>query len=97
MTQEFKDDDIEIDDAECPTYKSETYYRVVVLGTHQYKGWKCNFVGDGAMHFKHDSGDEKKLYRGREVANWMEECWSEFLEIADRYNLQNNQTVRATK
>lgn len=71
-----------IDYAECPLYKSKTYYEVVLHGTHKHKGWQCDFVGDGAMHFKHESGEVKKFYRGREVGRWMEGCWSEFLAMA---------------
>ena len=74
--------------AECPLYKSKTYYGVVLHGTHKHKGWQCYFVGDGSMHFKHENGDIKKFYRGREVDQWMEECWSEFLAEAERYNAE---------
>lgn len=76
------------DYAECPLYKSKMYYGVVLHGTHKYKGWGCDFVGDGAMHFIHESGAVKKFYRGREVQNWMEECWAEFLAMAERPNAE---------
>lgn len=74
--------------AKCPLYKSKTYYGVVVHGTHRHKGWKCDFVGDGAIHFKHESGAVKKFYRGREVDEWMAECWSEYLAMAERHNVE---------
>ena len=74
------------DYAECPLYKSKTYYGVVLHGTHKHIGWSCYFVGDGAMKFKHDNGDLLDFYRGREVANWMEECWADFLAMAERHN-----------
>lgn len=75
---------METEYAECPGYKSKTYYRVVIE-TQKHLGWRCVFAGDGAMKFQHENGDKLDFYHGRKD-DWMARCWADFLAMAERHN-----------
>lgn len=63
-------------------YRSEKYYRVVIRGDDEYKGWKVIFVGDGAITCVHLEHGRKHFYHGRED-DWMKRCWDDLLEVAN--------------
>ena len=61
---------------ERPEPKSETYYNVV-FGTETFHGWRNIFAGDGALVFRHMSGEEAK-FEGGAGLGWIDRAWDQF-------------------
>ena len=67
--------------AENPRYQSDTYYDVVV-GNGRHEGWYVTYVGMGDMIFSHPQHGDRKFTGGAGLG-WMQDCWNEFLKMAE--------------
>lgn len=65
-----------------PAYKSPDYYDIV-LRNGTFKGWRCTFVGNGSMQFKHTDGRVFGTQSQPPSEGWHKRCWNRFLDMAD--------------